>query len=344
MKKPYYFFGLLVVCLLIGILYLPGGLSSYTYELKIPPGATVSSIAASLKDKGHIRSETAFKLVVKLFGTEGDFKAGGFTLNNRLSLSGIIYELTHQNGISSYTKVLIPEGFRLAQIAKRLADSGVIEQEQLFLDYIEKQALSDFKDDFDFLKEVPSNQLEGYLYPSTYYISESDTPKSITRQMFEEFEKSIWSEWKKADAALDSPKSRFTFHEVLTLASIIEREAYLKSEQTLISSVYNNRLKSRMPLESCPTVYYALGIDDKPFLTYEDTRVQSPYNTYIHSGFPPSPIASPGKDAFLAALNPKDTDYFYFVANEDHSHSFSKSYAEHVRIQRVQSRRGTRLE
>ena len=214
-------------------------------------------------------------------------------------------------------KVTIPEGYNLKQMSELFESSGICGAQD-FMKYSR---------DKSFLKRlgVDASSAEGYLFPETYVIAEGLDARDVITILK-----------KKTDSVLKDlgwkPLKNLSTHEMLTLASIIEKEAKVKSEQEIVSSVFHNRLKIGMPLQSCATVLYAL---DKtvPHLLLKDLEVDSPYNTYRRKGLTPGPIASPGRGAIKAAIKPAKTDYLFFVAKNDGSHYFSRNYSSHLKAQ-----------
>ncbi len=170
--------------------------------------------------------------------------------------------------------------------------------------------------------------MEGYLFPETYFIDYDASPEEIVDMMVDQFNKVFTQTMEER-----GKKFKFTKRDTIILASIIEKEAVKDEERPLISAVFHNRLKKRWYLESCATVQYALG-EHKEKLTYEDVKVNSPYNTYIHFGLPPGPICNPGLAAIEAALYPADTDLMFFVSEGEGTHRFSKYYKKHLEVQK----------
>jgi UPF0755 protein len=172
--------------------------------------------------------------------------------------------------------------------------------------------------------EIPIASLEGYLFPDTYRISYGQTEAEIIRQMVGRFSEVVLP-------AVEGMVGRWGLglHEIITLASIVEREVMVDWERPLVASVFLNRLRINMPLQADPTVRYVMR-EDRSRVLYRDLEIDSPYNTYQNSGLPPGPIASPGLASIMAVLEPADTDYYYFVARGDGTHQFSRTFAEHV--------------
>ena len=297
-------------------------------EVSIPSGSTGKSIVSKLKNEGIINYETPFYIYLKLSGQVNKLRAGTFLLDPSYSYRKLASILQEKEGAASLTKVTIPEGYSIIEIANELGKHNVIKDNTEFIFYVEKKAKNDFADDFPFLHEFNEETLEGYLFPNTYIFAKGSSFKSIVRTFLNEFQRTILPIYE------NHFESKLTLHQTITLASIIERESQVKSEMTLISGVFHNRLKKGIPLAACPTVGYAIGNPRKKIITFKDLKNPSPYNTYKYKGLPPTAIASPGKLAIIASLNPDTTNLLYFVANGDGSHTFSKTYKEHLRHQR----------
>ncbi len=220
-------------------------------------------------------------------------------------------------------RVTIPEGLTIVQTGTLLNKSTNIKKDE-FIDITLNKG-KEFK--FDFLRDNPSLSLEGYLFPKTYEILVKTDTRSFVEILLQQFGTEIDSlDWSVA-------KSKgLTRHQIVTIASLIEKEAKIASEREIISAVIHNRLKADIPLQIDATVQYALPFWKKK-LTYEDLNVNSPYNTYLYKGLPPGPICSPGLASIKAALNPTQVDYLYYlVTGQDGSHTFTNSYEEFLRL------------
>lgn len=278
----------------------------------IPPGAGTRQIASILKFYQIIDHSLYFVLIAKLKGVASSLKAGEYKFNNRMSIEEILDRLNKGETITySFT---IPEGYNLKEIAGRLQTEGFASSKRfLSLCY-----------DRDFISSLRLNveSLEGYLFPDTYQVVRGTSEEDIIRAMFDRF-KEITDPYQSK-----IKETGVSLHAVIILASLIEKEVQREEEKPLISAVFHNRLKKDMPLESCVTVLYALGYH-KYSLTYDDLKIESPYNTYLHRGLPPGPICSPGRTSIEAALNPAPISHLYFVAQENGSHQFSKTYIQH---------------
>ncbi len=291
-------------------------------RVTIEAGSGTKLVAESLRDAGVIAHPTWFRVASKLFGHDGSFQQGVFSLKAHSGYGNIFQSLKSAPRPGEAVSVTIPEGYELRQIADLLEEKGLINR-SVFYDLVEH---GDF--DYDFLKELPKreNRLEGYLFPDTYLIHEQDDEKTIIGMMLARFDE-IYNETYQNRAK----ELGLTNDELITLASVIEREAQGDHDRKNVASVFHNRLKSReYPyLESCATVQYILK-ERKPVLSTADTKINSPYNTYQNPGLPIGPIASPGKKSIEAALYPNQTDYLFFVLDASGKHHFSKTFSEHL--------------
>ncbi len=280
-------------------------------RVEIPEGLSARQTVELLGEKGVVHSVFAFRMFLKVAGLDRRLKPGAYTLRVRERPLRVIRKLTL--GLSDDVKVTIPEGFRAAQIAERLAAAGVA-------------------DAAEFSVLVKSRKLEGKLFPSTYHFPPGYGAERAADKMVSEFMREIGMAYASA-----SLRPSLSLDEALSLASIVEREAVLKSERAVIAAVYLNRLKKRMPLQADPTVQYAVGYWKKG-LTRADLAISSPYNTYRRQGLPPGPICSPGLQSFLAVLKPSDTRALYFVADARGGHIFSETNEEHSEARRLYKR------
>ena len=297
--------------------------------IDIPFNSSTAEIAAILQEEGLIKSAFLFRLYARYRDCDGHFQAGKYRLSPEMSLDEIMIRL--QQGVIpvEVARFTIPEGFTVEQIAALLAAEGLVKKEE----FEEKCVL--FPRDLPFEFPAPATAsdseiqylLEGYLFPDTYEVYAAATPADIIEAMLKRFAQVFDANFRQRAGELG-----FTIHEIVTLASIVEREARVPEERSLIAAVFHNRLRSEhMPLlQSCATVQYLLG-EVKPVLTNEDLGIDSPYNTYLYPHLPPGPIASPGRDALTATLYPAEVDYLFFVSKEDGSgtHYFSTTLQEH---------------
>lgn len=306
-------------------------------RVSIPQGSSTHDIAGILEEAGIIQSAAVFRLYVRLKENDRSLIAGDYLLSPSMTVDDILLKLQKGEVEKNTQRFTIPEGFTVEQIASRLGELGLADTEQIR--QLAREPSPGLKERFPFLDDIPADTiylLEGYLFPDTYEIREGAPAEEIISLMLHRFATVFREEHR-----LRSEELGLTMHQALTLASIIEREAAVSAERPLISAVFHNRLAKDYPLESCATVQYVLG-ETKPVLSLEDMRIESPYNTYIINGLPPGPIAAPGSAAIEAALNPAESDYFFFLAKEDGTgeHYFSKTLEEHNRYKReVQGRR-----
>lgn len=296
----------------------------------VEPGETAAQIAQRLQDEGLVRDADLFRLLLRVRGADTRLEAGQFELRRNMTMDEIIVALQH--GRPPTVRVTIPEGLRAEEVATILAAQGLINPEE-FLSLVRTGEGFDYA----FLRDRPAGvtpSLEGYLFPDTYEIpTEYDTPQ-VLGLLLENFDRRFDAEMRRK-----ASEAGMTIHEVVTLASIVERETVIPEEAPLIASVYRNRLNIEMKLDADPTVQYAMGYDATQgtwwrTLLLEDYTYPSPYNTYLSVGLPPGPICSPGLGALRATLEPADAPYLFFVANgrtKDGSHIFATTFEEHQR-------------
>lgn len=303
-------------------------------SVKIEKGSTVGRIARELKDAGLIEYRWAFVLFAKVTGNADSFQYGTYVLNTDMDYLELVTNLQKTASFRATVTVMIPEGAELREIIATLDEKNVCSAEELW------DAVENHPFDYDFLQNLPEreNRLEGYLFPDTYEFFEQSDAVTVLTKFLENFEVKFSQELR--DRAQEIGMS---IDEVVTLASIIEREAASDEDRATVSSVFHNRLNStQYPLlQSCATVQYVLQ-ERKPVLTYDDIKIDSPYNTYLYEGLPIGPIASPGLASIRAALYPETTDYYFFVVTADGTHIFSKTLAEHnAAVKQANSSRGT---
>lgn len=285
----------------------------------IPSGTGTEGIARLLEENHLIGNTGIFKLQSKSKGYDGKFKAGQYSLSPSMSMEDIMKIL--MVGSDETTRFTIPEGYDIKRTTAKLSEEGLVNAET-FAREIETGQF-----DYEFLADAPAgpDRLEGFLFPETYDIFTTANEHDIIDKMLYQFNKVFTDEYYARAEELG-----MSVREVITLASIIEREAQVPEDRPIIASVFYNRLKIDMPLQSCATVQYILG-EQKPVLSIKDTQIESPYNTYQNPGLPPGPIASPGADSIKAALYPADTDYLFFLAKGDGSHAFSVTYDQFLK-------------
>lgn len=316
----------------LGALAAAGGLTFYFLNspspaipaegrfFRVQKGESLSAIAARLKEEGLIRSPLLLKVLARLTGSELRYKSGYFRI--RRGDSAVDIHTLLVSGYQEQIKVTIPEGWTLKKIAQHLEDRGVADRDSVLAAAASAKLLGSFR--------VPAESLEGYLYPDTYYFPAGYPAEAVVEQMATNFFDHL-----KLIAPETTGLSPRELHEKLIVASIVEREYRRAGEAPLIASVFYNRLRYNIGLESCATLEYIItDIEDRPhppYLTAEDKKINSPYNTYKWAGLPPGPISNPGRVALEAALRPPSTRYFYFVLKDpaSGSHYFSESLKQH---------------
>lgn len=282
----------------------------------IDEGEGLKAAAKKLKKSGVVMSETLFLAYAKPVAEK--IKPGSHKMNKRMGYFAAADELVSIADGDKTVMLTVPEGYEIYRVCEKVnRELGISERD--FYRAAEKSY------DLDFLADVPrrESRAEGYLFPDTYEFMSNASAEDIVLKMLERFSQ-IWSD----EYSSRAEEFGMTMDEVVILASVIEREAGSRDEMGKVSSVFHNRLKIGMPLQSCATVQYILK-ERKDVLSIEDTKIDSPYNTYMYKGLPVGPIASPGKAAIEAALYPEDTEYYYFKVNSEGVTVFSKTLEEH---------------
>ena len=304
-------------------------------EFVIEPGMTTSEIATNLRAEGLIRQPALFTLLSRSQGLDGKLQAGRYVLSPTMTMSQIMIAL-QKSQVDEDVQVTLREGLRLEEIAASLEAAGIVGSE-VFLAVARDGER--FRDQYFLLSQLPpDSSLEGYLFPDTYRFERNSDPEQVIRTMLDRFVE----QYAKIERAVQVPDA--TVHAIVTMASIVQREAALEAEMALIAGVFWNRLKPENTplvgggqLGADATVQYALGYSDsegtwwRKNITLADLQLASAYNTRLRAGLPPGPIATPGLAALTAAAQPdSDAGYLFFVAAcaRDGSHQFSASYAE----------------
>jgi UPF0755 protein len=291
---------------------------------EVPRGASLQTIAERLEVAGLVRNADAVGILARYRGLENTLQAGEYRLSPASTPDEILDALA-TGRVATY-EVAVPEGFTAAKIAERLeaADLGNAEE---FLAWVRDPASTG-------AHGVEGTSLEGYLFPETYRLPRGFGPRETAAVFVDQFLE-VWRELE--------PRARernLSMNEVVTLASIVEKETGIPEERALIAAVFLNRLKRGMRLETDPTVIYGIPDFDGNLRRSDLEDPDNPYNTYHIAGLPPGPIASPGRDALLAVVEPADVDYLYFVSRNDGTHHFSRTYREHLRaVGEFQTRR-----
>lgn len=285
----------------------------------VKPGTTASEISDRLMQLGVIDSRLRFWWLMKLQGDASKFKTGTYAFTPHMDEQAVLDKLVA--GDTTVVKFTIPEGFGIKEIAKRLADEGLVDEQEF---------LAEAKDfaPYDYMKKRPNVRYaaEGYLFPDTYVIHSDVSAEGIMKMMAEDFDTRLTPALRQQAAA-----KGLSIHDLITLASLVEKEARYDEDRPIIAQVFFKRLQMGMPLQSDTTLQYLMA-GPKEDVSIADTKIDSPYNTYQHEGLPPGPIASPGMKSILAVLNPANTDYLYFVADRQGHNHYSQAYDEHLAI------------
>lgn len=300
----------------LSILFVSPGNGSVACDISFPAGSGIRKLASELKQAGVIRSSWHFILMTRLRGESHRLKAGEYRFNDKMTPDEILRKIV--SGEVDYRKFVLPEGYSIYQAAELLGQKGYLDKNVFLEKCRNRELLSRFG--------VSEASAEGYLYPATYNLSRTGGEEQLLGQMIAQFMK----EYSSIQSGGTVKSSALTRHEIVTLASIIEKEAVTPAEKPLISSVFHNRLKIGMPLQSDPTAVYGVRAFSGK-VSKSDIQHHSPYNTYLNKGLPPGPIGNPGRDAVLAAMNPAKSNYLYFVARQDGTHQFTRTLVEHNR-------------
>jgi UPF0755 protein len=280
----------------------------------IPRGASFADAADSLSKANLVGWRKMFRLYARVTGGDRNIKPGTYLLRHGTPWKDIIGALNGGHGLVN--TITIPEGYTISQITPTLARTLKVPADSVNAAVRDTALLSRL--------DIPNPTLEGYLFPDTYAFPLGTTARQAVHEMVYDFERRWKPEW---DAKASDLK--INRNDLVTMASIVEREARLPEERPVIAAVYYNRLKKGMLLQADPTVQYALGHHVGRVL-YKDLAVASPYNTYVHKGLPPGPVASPGVASLAAAANPASVPYLYFVASPDGHHEFRMTLQEHT--------------
>lgn len=312
----------LVICFVFAGILLSDSLGvripEGTARVEIAGGDGMDIAAKKLADGGIIKYPALFKIHAKLGGYSGSLQPGAATVTDGMSYGEILDLLSTPN--RETVKVVIPEGYEVKQIAEKLCEEGLVTWNDFY------DALNPEDYDYRFLENLPDRdvRMEGYLFPATYEIPSGMSAHDIIDLMLAAFDAQFKSEFYDRAEYFG-----MTVDQIITMASIVERETDSSTERAKVAGVFYNRRNSGMKFQSCATVQYILG-ERKPVLSIADTQIDSPYNTYMYEGFPIGPICNPGLECIEAALYPEATDAYYFVLGKDGQHIFSATYDEHL--------------
>lgn len=331
---------LLVIVLLIGgtvggaLWYINRGLQPMPaldteVELTIAKGTNSGQIASMLEEKGLIRNETIFKYYL-MYKNEGSrFQAGVYRMKPGMTLDEMIAKLNAGDTVKEeMIRFTVPEGLTVSQLADKLSGDNIVNRDT-FLGLVDSgEGLNSSR-----IADIPADaklkhKLEGYLFPETYELKKGSTEKDMINRMLEELERQL--AMLPADWEQKLKERGISFHEMMTIASLIEREVVVDEERPLVASVIYNRLAKKQKLQIDATVQYLFD-KQKERLLNKDLKIESPYNTYLHEGLPPGPIANPGLASIEAAIYPAQSNYYFYVTKKDGSqaHLFAETYAQH---------------
>ncbi len=317
----------LLIAVLGGWLYLaPAAVQlDEPVTVVVDKGLGSKAVAARLAEAGVVKNADSFVFYVRGEGAEGDLRPGTYTFNGHVDYAAVLAALKQGNLAENTQNVTVPEGKTVPQVAEIWEEAGLCTAEEFL------QACADMSLPYAYLPPAEDfaesyNRLEGFLFPETYNVNMAWGAENLVKMQVAQFDK-LWT----AERAAQAKALGYTPQQLLTVASLIEREARVADERPLIASVIYNRLDIGQALQIDATIQYLLG-EQVDRVLYEHLEIDSPYNTYLYAGLPPSPICSPGISCIDAALNPADTDYFYYRTKNDGSgkHNFAKTYAEHI--------------
>ncbi|MBU2514464.1 endolytic transglycosylase MltG [bacterium] len=311
-----FFFIIIIATTFVVHTFIPyNSKGSWPKTVFINNGDSLSVISKKLRQTGLIRSKTFFKWFSIFLGNSSSYKRGEYQISNKVSA----YEMAKilEEGRTVLVSVTLPEGLQMKEIFSILNNGGFKNSGN----YSEITSNLQFLDTLQL--PVKINTLEGFLFPDTYKFAKDSSEKTIIETMVKTFLQKLPQNY-----ANMAKQVNLSYYQAIILASIIEKETSVSSERTVIASVFHNRLKREMRLQTDPTVIYGIS-NFNGNLTRKQLRTKTPYNTYIIHGLPPTPIANPGLASLMAAVNPAQTDFLYFVAKGDGTHEFSMNYKEH---------------
>jgi UPF0755 protein len=282
-------------------------------QVVLEEGSTLDEIARRLAAAGVIGNALTFRILARTRGQDVGARAGEYRFAAHQTQDEVLRALV-SSGAQVAAWVTIPEGFTAAQIAARLQDAGVGRSAEFMQSFMHNNVV---------VGGTRTKNLEGFLFPSTYLVPLADAPRQVDEQLTAEFFKQL-----PPDAAADARALHVTLPQAVTVASLVEREAKTDADRPRIAGVIYNRLRANMPLQVDATIEYALP-EHKDVLSLRDLKIDSPYNSYAHTGLPPTPIANPGRPSLEAALHPSKSDDFYYVYCGHGRHVFAKTLAEH---------------
>jgi len=332
-----------IIAILIIFIFIFGAISLFYLSLpvareqtekvfEIKKGESIFEIAKHLEEEGFIKNRYLFVGLAVLRGKERQLKAAKYILSPSMTPQEILDILS--KGKAPVVKITIPEGWSLKEIAQYLEDKNLCQKEEFFeivgwpgVDYSKEKNLpqaQDFSNEFPFLKDKPKNvSLEGYLFPDTYFVKRTATCQEIVKMFLENFSKKL-----TPDLQEEIKKQKKTIFEIVTMASLLEKEVKTKEDKEIVAGILWKRQKAGIPLQVDATISYITGRKTTK-ITFEELQIDSPYNTYKYLGLPLGPISNPGIESILAAIYPKQSNYWYYLSTPEGETIFSKTLFQH---------------
>lgn len=318
--KPFFFILIFITFALIFLwqgIYLPKSSFVENKIFSIEKGQGLSEIAKNLEREGLIKNRFFFDIYLILKGKQKNLQAGKYVLNSSMSIPEIAEKII--SGKTLKIKVTIPEGMSSREISEILLEKGVTKED------LNSFKIKDFKDEFEFLKDAPENaNLEGFLFPETYFFDFDMKGKEVVRIFLKTFEKKVWPSLRVIENK--------TIYEIIIMASLVEKEVFNTPEcencKNLVSGILWKRLENGIPLQVDATITYITGKKTTQ-ISIEETKIDNPYNTYKYLGLPPGPICNPGLESILAASYPKESQYWYYLSTPEGKTIFSQTLREH---------------
>ena len=316
----------IIFIILVALIWPANPFDLSTTNTIIPPGATGKNVSDILRANKVLSFYSPFLVSVKIFRLHNRIKAGEYAFSPSDPLFKIVWKLTRGEVVpQKEVRVTFPEGASIYRMGMILNENGFTNWEN-FQQLVEEGIAADLRERHrNIFRYISSESLEGYLFPDTYQFFPAASAGTMAEVMVDRFDQLVMPLWERS-----KKDTKLSLHEIMTLASIIEKEARVPRERPIIASVFYNRLRIGMPLAADPTVKYALERPTK-VVYFDQLKIDSPYNTYKKRGLPPGPICNPGIDSIKAAIYPAKTDYLFFVASMDGSHRFSRTWQEHQR-------------
>ena len=334
MKKILIVLSILLLTAFLWQILLPVSSDSNEVVFRIEKGEGSRDIALNLQEEGLIRWGPMFRLYVLLTASAGELQAGTYSLSESMNIPRITGKFV--NGEVIREKLTVIEGWNLKNIGYYLENKGIFQAEEFWevagfpaTDYLQATDLpkpKDFSSEYSFLESKPDNVgLEGFLFPDTYEVNMEEKVEDVVRKMLDNFDQKLTLQLRE-----EISKQGKTIFDIVTMASILEREVQTKEDKEIVSGIFWKRMKLQKPLESCATIAYIKGVDQWRY-SFEDTRTMSLYNTYLNYGLPLGPISNPDMDNILAAIYPKSTEYLYYLSTPEGETIFSKTFEDHSR-------------